>query len=69
MLTQASQQGQVQALPDAAGLPGTQPTPAGHAAAKAQFLGQIFPRNPSLQNKQDTVQRSSVVDSGATTFW
>ncbi len=55
MLTQAGQQGQVQALPDAAGLPVTQATPAGHAAAEAQFLRQVFPRNPSLHYKQDAV--------------
>ncbi|CAM3495029.1 hypothetical protein CBM2633_P330002 [Cupriavidus taiwanensis] len=46
MLTQSRQQGQLQAFPDAAGLPITKATPASHTAAEAQFLRQVFPRNP-----------------------
>jgi len=68
MLTQAGQQGQMQALPDTAGLPVTQPTPAGHATAKAQFLGQIFPRNAGLQYKQDAAKCCPVAYSRPAAF-
>jgi len=68
MLTQACQQGQVQALPYAAGLPVAEATPAGHAATEAQFLRQVLPWDAGLQYEQDAVQRCPVVHSGAATF-
>ena len=46
----------VDALPDALGLPLLQPSPAGHARAVAQCLGQQFPRDAATQDKEDARQ-------------
>lgn len=48
VLTQPLQKGQMQLRPNAGGLPITQPPPARHPAAKAQFLRQLLPRNASV---------------------
>ncbi len=42
---QLGQQQQMQAVPYTGRLPITQPAPAGHATAKAEFLGEVFPGN------------------------
>lgn len=46
----------MQTMPDPGGLPVAQPAPAGHAAAVAQFLGQLLPRDAGAQDIDDTVE-------------
>src|SRR6185503_14559547 len=52
----------VQSLPDSRGLPVPKAPPAGHAAAAAKFLGQVFPRDAGLEHKQDSRESLAVVD-------
>ena len=69
MFTQAYQHGLMQLLPYACLIPLTQSSPACHAAAIAQSLGQVFPRDASLENKQDAVEGGFITDGAvATTF-
>ena len=56
MFTQTHQHGLVQTLPDAIGIPVTQAPPTSHAAAVAQGLGKVFPRNACLQHEQNAIE-------------
>ena len=50
-------------VPDAGDLPVSQPSPAGHAAAVAQFLRQILPRDASAQDIDDAVEGLLIADT------
>ncbi len=52
----------MQLVPHAVCLPVSQAAPAGHAAAKAKFLGKVFPRNTRMQHIQDAAQRCTIID-------
>lgn len=56
MFTQTHQHGLVQSVPDAAGIPVAQTSPASHATAVAQGLGKVLPWNASVQNNQDAIE-------------
>ena len=59
VLPQTSQQRMVQSLSDTGLLPRLQATPTTHATAVAQFLRQVFPRDPCVQHEQDAVEHRS----------
>ena len=63
---QLVEQQQMQAIPHACGLPVTQTPPAGHATAKAQFLGQFLPWDAGAQHEQDAIEGRPVAHSRAT---
>ena len=67
-LPQVVQHGLVDALPDTCLLPCVQTSPAAHAAATAQFTGQIFPRQACLEDEQNTSQGGAVVNARASTL-
>ena len=48
------------AIPDAGLLPIAQAAPAGHPAAAAHFLRQVFPRDACLEDKQDARKRFAI---------
>ncbi len=60
---QFSQQRQMQTVPHTGGLPVTKSSPAGHAAAKAQFLGQVLPGRARAQHEQDAIQGPFITQS------
>ncbi len=62
VFTQPTQHRQMQSIPYAGSLPISQTSPARHAAAEAQLLRQVLPRDAGLQHIQDAVERSSVID-------
>lgn len=62
VLAQSNQHGPMQLVPHAVCLPVSQAAPAGHAAAKAKFLGKVFPRNTRMQHIQDAAQRCTIID-------
>lgn len=66
---QFGQQRQMQTVPYAGGLPVTQPPPAGHAAAKAQFLGQVLPRRARAQHEQDAILGPLITQSRPAALW
>lgn len=53
----------MQAMPDAGDLPVPQPPPAGHAAAVAQFLGQLLPRDAGAQDVDNAVEGLLIADA------
>ena len=53
----------MQTVPHTGGLPVTQSSPAGHATAKAQFLGQVLPRRARAQHEQDAIQGQLITQS------
>jgi hypothetical protein len=53
--------GQMHSLPYTGRLPVTKASLACHSAAKTEFLRQVFPRNPCVQDMQDAVQCCAVV--------
>ena len=53
---------------DASRLPVTQPSPAGHAAATAQFLGQDFPWDAALEHEDDPRQAGAIRDTRTATL-
>ena len=60
---QFGQQRQMQTVPHTGGLPVTKSSPAGHAAAKAQFLGQVLPGRARAQHEQDAIQGPFITQS------
>lgn len=62
MFAQAHQHGVVQFLPHSGSVPVTKPPPAGHAAAIAQGLRQVFPGDAGVQHEQDAVEGRFVAD-------
>lgn len=58
----------MEAVPDASVLPLAQPTPAGHAAAAAEVLRQILPRESSLEHEEDAGEGRAIGDAGTTPF-
>ena len=44
-------------VPGASALPLVEATPAGHSGAEAKLLGQMLPRDPGVEHKQDSAQR------------
>lgn len=42
--------------------------PAGHAAAVAHLLGQLFPGNTGTQDKDDAIEDMFVIDAGPATL-
>ncbi len=56
----------VDALPHTALLPSMQTTPRRHAASPAEFLRQMLPRQPRLQDEENRRQRFAMVDWLAT---
>lgn len=57
MLAHTYQQGLVQTLPNAIGIPVTQAPPAGHITAVTQGLRQVFPWDACLQHEQNAIER------------
>ena len=57
----------VDGLPHAQLLPPAEPSPAGHAAAVAQGVGQGAPAQPLPQDENDAAQRGAVRNAGPTT--
>lgn len=66
---QLSLQQQMKLMPHACCLPLAQATPAGHAAAKAQFLRQIHLGRISAQRERDAVERQFIAQSRVTFAW
>ncbi|XHO75188.1 hypothetical protein BCC0238_004763 [Burkholderia gladioli] len=62
VFTQPTQHRQMQSIPYAGGLPSLQTSPARYAAAEAQLLREVFPRDAGLQHIQDAVERSLVIN-------
>jgi hypothetical protein len=58
---QFGQEQRAQVVPDADGLPVTQPPPTGHPGAVAELLWEVTPVDPGEQHEQDPVQACSVV--------
>lgn len=50
----------MQAIPYTGALPIAEPTPTGHPAAAAQFLGQHFPRDATFEDTDDARKRGSI---------
>ncbi len=67
--SQLTEQCHVQAVPDTCVLPVAKTPPAGHAAAKAKFLGQLFPGSAGAQHEQDAVEGLLVTESGSAALW
>lgn len=58
----------MQTMPHTGGLPITQPAPAGHAAAIAQFHRQVFPWHARAQDIDDAVEGLLITDTRPSTF-
>lgn len=63
-VAQFAQQLQVQCVPYTGALPVAQPPPAGHAAAVAQFMGQLFPGDAGAQHEEDAVEGRLIAQPG-----
>jgi hypothetical protein len=57
------------AWPDAGTTPGTEPAPAGHAAAAAHLLGEILPRDARFEDEDDAGESPAIVEKWSTAFW
>lgn len=57
---QLGQQHLVQPLPDTCLVSIPKPSPAGHARAEAELLGQVFPLDTGVQNEEDPAQHLPV---------
>lgn len=68
MRAQTRERCEVQAFPYAPGLSVTQAPPANHAAAEAQFLGQVLPPDTGLQDEHDAIECRPVIHPRPTTF-
>jgi hypothetical protein len=62
MLAQPAKHRQMQLVPHASGLPVSQSPPACHAATETEFLRQVFPGNACVQDIQDAIQCSPIVN-------
>src|SRR5438477_7653091 len=58
----------MQSVPDPGRLPVAQPSPAGHAAAAAQFQRQHAPGDAALEHEQDAGQRGTGWHPGPAAF-
>ncbi len=59
----------METMPHSVGLPITQPTPAGHAAAIAKFPRQFFQSNTCAQHIDNSIERLLITDTRSSTFW
>lgn len=49
-------------------LPGAKPSPASHATAKSQLLGEFFPGDACAQDEEDAIERGFITQPWATPF-
>ncbi len=62
-VAQLGQQQQMQPMPHTSSLPVAQSPPARHAAAKAQFLGKLFPGDAGAQHEKNAVESLLIAQS------
>src|SRR5260370_34411483 len=65
VVAQMGQQGLVNLVPDTGGLPVAQAVPASHATAATHLLGQIFPGQAGLEDKDEAGKDFAIVQERA----
>jgi hypothetical protein len=69
VLSEPSENRLVDTLPNAGSHPFVELTPACHATAAAEFARQVLPRHSSLEDKQDSRQSRTIINTWPPALW